>query len=258
MTFSANSPGDDRLSDDCSRHAAPHFLTPRPWAPALHCVAGDWFSPSPESPPALWLIHRQLASEISADLLALLSPDERVRHSRLRRQEDRERFLLGRGVLRLLLGHLLKISPAAVRLVSTHHGKPCLDPTGTDSLLQFNVAHSGDLILLGFHACHSVGVDLEQHQSDMEWQPISQRFFTPLISNGIAALPQAKQLPAFYQQWCRWEATIKAEGTGFATDTKRHLLWLESTGRYDLLLPRNYAGCAVVIVTSDNQLHTNR
>ncbi len=226
-------------------------LTPRPWHPDLPWGGDGWLDYSPQAPPAIWLIQRQLALEIAGDLLPLLSPEERGRLYRLRRQEDRDCLLLGRGVLRLLLARPLGVVPAAVRFVQTPHGKPFLDPTCTASSLQFNVAHSGDLILLGFHPRRPVGVDLEMYGADMEWQPIARQFFPRMISDGIAALTQAEQLPAFYRQWCRLEAALKARGTGFATDShaacRPEPPGTVSAGSHDLLLPPNYAGSAAVI-----------
>ena len=46
------------------------------------------------------------ASELAA-LWALLAPDERERAERFAFERDRDRYIAGRGLLRLLLGHCL-------------------------------------------------------------------------------------------------------------------------------------------------------
>jgi phosphopantetheinyl transferase len=59
-----------------------------------------------------------------AELEALLSNEERNQIDRLRRPEDRQRALLGRGVLRWVLGDWLVLDPAALRFAAGSHGKP--------------------------------------------------------------------------------------------------------------------------------------
>jgi 4'-phosphopantetheinyl transferase len=59
-----------------------------------------------------------------AELEALLSTEERNQIDRLRRPEDRQRALLGRGVLRWVLGDWLALDPAALRFAAGPHGKP--------------------------------------------------------------------------------------------------------------------------------------
>jgi phosphopantetheinyl transferase len=59
-----------------------------------------------------------------AELEALLSSEERNQIGRLRRPEDRQRALLGRGVLRWVLGDWLVLDPAALRFAAGSHGKP--------------------------------------------------------------------------------------------------------------------------------------
>jgi phosphopantetheinyl transferase len=59
-----------------------------------------------------------------AELEALLSSEERNQIDRLRRPEDRQRALLGRGVLRWVLGDWLVLDPAALRFAAGSHGKP--------------------------------------------------------------------------------------------------------------------------------------
>ncbi len=223
-------------------------LTPRLWSPDV-TSCDTWLPSSFTSLPAVWLIHRRLASHVTADLFPLISPEERERFSRLHRQEDRDCFLLGRGVLRLLLARHLGLPPAAIRLAYTPYGKPFLDPACANSLLQFTISHSGDIVLLGFHSSRPVGIDLERHEADFEWQPIARQFFPRNVFEEIAGLNQIEKLPAFYKHWCRLEAALKAQGVGFsaAPDTSSHPLAMEGRELYDLLLPQDYSGSIVVI-----------
>ncbi len=182
---------------------------------------GSW---GPGSSPHLLLIRRNdPAVRRSIDLLAaLLAPEEHSRLSRLQRQEDRERFLLGRGVLRLVLGAWLGQRPDTLRLVPGPRGKPELLLPDAHPPAQgrqapapgFNVSHSGDLILLGFHPLRPVGVDVEQKRAVPEWEAIARRCLPAGRWEAIRALPPEQRSDAFLKAWCRLEADLKARGQG--------------------------------------------
>src|ERR1041384_645151 len=75
-----------------------------------------------------------------------LSADERDRMERFRLEKDRRRYLIGRGLLRSLLGVYLNRAPQDLRFETTAAGKPHL-ASGLGQL-QFNVSHSGEYVLI--------------------------------------------------------------------------------------------------------------
>jgi len=186
-------------------------LQPLPWslgqaAPAL---------PRGAAPPLVLLLPcpLPLAPEAQATLLASLSADERLRHGAYRRPADQARFLVARAGLRQLLGHWLGQAPSAIAIEADHRGKPrCCDLRAP----AFNGSHSGDLILLAFHATAEVGVDVEQARVHLPWEPIAERCFSPGEVAELRALPLAEQASAFLAAWCRLEARVKASGVGLA------------------------------------------
>ena len=101
-------------------------LHPLPWIPAGGGEAGlaERLPRQPAAPPLVLRIDRRAAAvrDRLADLAALLSADETDRLERFRRIEDRERFLLGRGSLRLCLAALLAEDPCRLRLAATAAG----------------------------------------------------------------------------------------------------------------------------------------
>jgi 4'-phosphopantetheinyl transferase len=191
-------------------HGGTPWLEPRRWHPA----AGPPPAPQGEaagSLPVVLLLDRRdpLAPQPAAELYASLDEPERQRHAALRRPADRERFLWGRGGLRLLLGSWLTLPPAAVPLAVGRHGKPHC-PGGPE----FNISHSGDLILLAIHPGRPVGVDVEQARPGLDWRPIARRTLPPEALARLEALPEARQPDGFLGEWCRLEARLKALGTG--------------------------------------------
>ncbi len=210
-----------------------------------------------DGPPLLLLIDRR-----DPDVRALLTPlgdllqaGERQRLGRFRGEGDGERFLLGRGALRLILGSWLGCDPAGLVLGTGPHGKPELlsppptgpgtsGPDGGEQPPHFNVSHSGDLILLGFHLRRPVGVDVEQRRPVPEWESIARRCLPPGEWGAIGALPQDQREQAFLAAWCRLEAGLKARGMGLfgtppAPEEPDPEVWT-------LVLPKGYVGAAAL------------
>jgi 4'-phosphopantetheinyl transferase len=188
----------------------------------------------------------------TAELEALLSCQEQQKINRLRRPEDRQRTLLGRGVLRLVLGAWLDRDPAALRFAAGPHGKPQLLHPGPSMPQgkppQFNISHSGDLILLAFHVATPVGVDVERQQPDLNWRPIARRCLDPAQVESLLALPPAEAASAFVECWCALEAGIKAIGVGLAQAREAPALAIEPRlRRWRLDLPAGYSGAVALL-----------
>jgi len=174
-----------------------------------------WRTPEDQEAPALLLIDRRAAAgaETTRALVSLLDQGEQERAERFRRPEDRERYRLGRAALRQVLGAWLDRDPAALRFRYGPHGKPALDAV-VDAAPHFNLAHSGDLILLAFHATSPVGVDVERHRPDLAWEPLARRVLPSAECQFLEQLPPEQRRDAFLAAWCRLEARLKARGEG--------------------------------------------
>jgi len=158
---------------------------------------------------------RRLAGQALALLEGLLTPEERRQRDRFRQSDDRDRSLLARAGLRCALGAWLGLDPASLVFALGAHGKPGLAAPGPASP-HFNVSHSGDLILLGFHPHWPVGVDVEQLRSELDWAPLARRLLPAPQQAALALLPPELQAECFLDAWCRLEARLKARGVGLA------------------------------------------
>lgn len=199
-------------------------LSPLPWH------LGEELSPSaipphgmaegsaaPMAPLLIALdVRDPLPDPVRAELAASLAPAEQQRWEALRLPEDRERFLRGRGALRRLLGAWRDEPPEVVPIGAGAHGKPCC--AGGP---EFNLSHSGDLILLALHRERPVGVDVEQQRPGMAWRPIARRVLPPAEWQALEAIATAAEAErqgaeAFLAAWCRLEARLKAQGLGLS------------------------------------------
>lgn len=147
--------------------------------------------------------------------LESLSEDERERAARFHFERGRVNYVSARGALRELLGRYLSVAPAAVQLAYTSHGKPQLDAAHASDV-QFNLAHSGELVLLAFARAVRIGIDIERRRPDFDGQRIADRFFTELESSHLRAARESERVAAFTRQWTRKESFIKAHGEGLS------------------------------------------
>jgi 4'-phosphopantetheinyl transferase len=79
---------------------------------------------------------------------------------------DRERFLVGRGILRDILSRYLKLAPELIGFSYNRYGKPALE--GNDEGLRFNVSHSHGVALYGVTRARTVGLEIEFIREDFD------------------------------------------------------------------------------------------
>jgi 4'-phosphopantetheinyl transferase len=164
----------------------------------------------------VWRTRLDPPAQIVATLAATLSADERERAARFHFELHRRRYIVGRGVLRDLLGRYLRLAPASLRFSYGEHGKPALaGPMPSDALF-FNLSHSADLALYAFGIGRDIGVDVEEMRADRTTDEIARRFFSPSEVEALDAHSPAERVPAFFRCWTRKEAYIKGRSQGLS------------------------------------------
>jgi len=102
----------------------------------------------------------QTPSQIQS-FLHTLAADEQARAERFYFERDREHFIVGRGVLRAILGGYLDRVPKCLSFCYGSHGKPALGGDSDGDAIRFNVSHSRGVALYAVTRGREVGVDLE-------------------------------------------------------------------------------------------------
>jgi medium-chain acyl-[acyl-carrier-protein] hydrolase len=206
---------------------AQELLGPKdPAAPAPPDVPAAWQPTS--SPPRLgegevhvWRVPLDQPEEYPARLRPLLSADEEARAGRFRFPRDRARFIVGRGLLRVLLGRYLSSPPERLRFAYGACGKPILAEGPAAGGLCFNVAHSDGLALIGVTRGREVGVDLERLRPDLAMERLATNCFSAQELQDLRAVPREMRTQAFFHCWTRKEAYLKATGTGLSAALDR-------------------------------------
>lgn len=168
----------------------------------------------------IWTIRLKADDDRLASYRKILAPRERDRADRLRFDDGRHRYTVGRGAMRTVLSRYLKIEPASVGFTYGAHGKPAMAnrQTGNDigAGIEFNLSHSHEMAILAVNASHPVGIDIENLRDTVEHAALADRFFSAREVQSIRDLPAAQHLEAFFVIWTRKEAWLKAHGKGIS------------------------------------------
>lgn len=169
----------------------------------------------------LW--HARLDQPVTQvqQLAQTLSPDETARAARFHFEQDRRRFIVARGWLRTILGQYLNTAPTDIQFCYGPHGKPGLAGQSPSAHLQFNLAHSDEIVLYGLAQNHAIGVDIERLRPVPDLDQIAARFFSTSEKSTLLTLPPEERQRAFFNGWTRKEAYLKALGDGLARPLDR-------------------------------------
>src|SRR5208282_6698557 len=91
-------------------------LTPRVWSWDDAHPGSRWLEGCPADAPLVWQSWLTDDPATQASLASLLSATEHARLDRLRIPEDQQRFLVARGLLRILLGAHLNVPAERIEL----------------------------------------------------------------------------------------------------------------------------------------------
>lgn len=151
-------------------------------------------------------------------LFRTLSPDEQQKVGNYRFDNDRNRFVAARGMLRKILGEYLNCCPGQIRFSYNRYGKPFLNHR--DNPLRFNVTHSRGFALFAVACGRDIGIDVEFIDPGFDVVKTAQRIFSPADVSRLLALDSDLRATAFFRGWTRNEAFLKAVGTGFSYSEK--------------------------------------
>jgi len=182
----------------------------------------------------------------------IINAEETARGKRYLHMHDRHRFIISRGALRTILSRYSGLSPAEIEFGVGENKKPFISNLKGSALLQYNVSHSGDWILIGV-SNFAIGVDTEQINPSFEFRDVVKDYFS---DEEISYINQDNGAEHFFKLWTRKEALTKATAKGLDEDLKiipsldgEHLVeasvlksidsWLVSSFQ----LTQNYLGC---------------
>lgn len=145
-------------------------------------------------------------------LRGLLSSDELIRAQAFRYDQDRQRWMVARAALRMLLAERLACDPQDLAFCYGEFGKPFLPDAPS---LHFNLSRSGGMALVLIASSGPVGVDIEAEARSVGLAECAPSFCHP-------SEPQNPE--HLLKTWCGKEAYLKALGTGLTLEPNRIIL----------------------------------
>jgi 4'-phosphopantetheinyl transferase len=161
----------------------------------------------------IWFARLEEMRDHIPEYRALLDEEESARADRFRFDVDRERYIIGHGMLRMLLSRYTGIAPKEIRTDRGKYGKPYLP----DGSLHFNLSDTKDAVLIAF-ALEEIGADLETMARTVDHQAVAEHYFTSAEVEWIQGGDEPKR--RFLELWTRKEAVLKASGVGIMDDLR--------------------------------------
>ncbi len=162
----------------------------------------------------VWHAALDREEKVLGQLESTLSLEEKARADRFHFANDRNRFVVARGLLRELLGRYLHQAPAGLEFSYGKHGKPSLSGESASSGLCFNLSHSSGLVVYAIARERNLGIDVEHARPESAGEDIAQRYFSAREVSDLRTLPPEARVEGFFNCWTRKEAYLKATGMG--------------------------------------------
>jgi 4'-phosphopantetheinyl transferase len=163
----------------------------------------------------VWHLNLERHALSDYELASRLSAEERRRAARFRFQNAKKQFVVGRGVLRTILGFYLNVEPNLIEFYYGAHGKPYVEQGYGGDAFQFSLAHSHGLVLYAFTRGRRLGIDIEFVRELPGTMHVVDTCFSKREAE-TGAVTRNEGVSAFFDSWTRQEAYVKAIGTGFA------------------------------------------
>jgi 4'-phosphopantetheinyl transferase len=189
--------------------------------PATSSVDSEWSAPPQRlsldnNAVHVWRAHLDQSPSMVGRFQHSLSVDEQMRADRFCFRQDRERFIVARGLLRTVLGRYSDRAPEDLTFTYNHYGKPFIVSKAGAEAIRFNVSHSHGTALYAITRDREIGVDLELIRDGLEVEQIASSFFSRREVSILGALPAELRRRALFLCWTRKEAYIKARGEGLS------------------------------------------
>jgi len=154
-----------------------------------------------------------------SDLIPFISHDEIKRANEFAFEYLKNKFLICRGTLRVVLAQALDCHPKNILFTYSEYDKPELKFPNNPNL-SFNVSHAADLFTIAIAWNSVIGIDVEYIDRRIELFDVASEVFTPDEISHITKLEEKERYFEFYRKWTIKESYIKCIGKGFSFDPK--------------------------------------
>lgn len=170
---------------------------------------------APLTPGDVQIWHYELDTDADrqAQLERVLDEAERNRAQRFHFEEHRRRFIVRRGVLRMILANYTGMKPEKIHFTHGANGKPGIDLSMTGRALKFSASSSQALAAVAVACDRELGLDLERVRPDRDHELVAREFSDPEAAE-LRRLEPGERAAAFFELWTCKEAYLKGKGLG--------------------------------------------
>ena len=118
--------------------------------------------------------------------------------------EDRMRYVAGKVITKLVLIQYLE--EEEISFLSHKFGKPYYKSISGKQDIEFNISHSGEMILVAFSRDAKIGVDIQEIIDCSEYLEIARSFFEP---EEVKNIEESNSKELFFQYWSAKEGKRK-------------------------------------------------
>lgn len=172
----------------------------------------------------LWIAYPDQISdpELLSYYDTLLSPEEKIRKDRFHFLHHRHQYLISRALVRITLSRYAPMPPEKWRFLINDHGRPELAQSAEIPPLRFNLSHTTGIVAMGVALRQDIGVDVEDIERKVSFEPIANRFFTPSEIETLNQVREEDRRIRFFEFWTLKESYSKARGIGLTLPLNRH------------------------------------
>ena len=160
---------------DC--HKWEDVVTPISFEELLVLVTSPFNSDPSTVGPTIYSVPLSQRQEDFETSFSLLTQPEKQRADRFRHEGARRQYVIGHGIVHLLLKWYLENSYSTIEFKETKHHKPYILLTDCSRPLEYNLSHCEDYIAVAFGST-SQGVDIENIRPLENLEGISRQVFT--------------------------------------------------------------------------------
>ena len=164
----------------------------------------------------VWYSKIDKQSHFYKQLYTYLSKEELAKFQKLKLEKVKTRYIFSKGLTRYYLSKYTNKSPKDIVILHNEYGKPKC----TLNKIEYNVSHSGNIIIHAFTKVNPIGIDIEYKKDINNYKTLAKRFFNEIEYNNIANTQINKQRDLFYKIWTAKESYIKFKGKGLFLDLK--------------------------------------
>ena len=170
----------------------------------------------------IWIAELDYLRTYRAGLQTLLTSAEQIRAQRYLQQDDRDRYLGGRALVKLAVAKMTGIPPEDISVITAATGKPSVSFVNENIRVPaISISHAGQLVVVALQYGAETGVDVELFNHDANLDDLMGVVCSKEEIAEINLSDNKNRAQKFYAFWVLKEAYLKATGEGLSADARK-------------------------------------